>query len=242
MNIFKKWRNENYDLNYGNEQVVDFIKSIKQKDNKRFQILDIGCGNGRDLKQIYRYLRMKNIRTKCELFGIGHINIKGISIKNVDLENSSLPYKDNFFDITVCNQVYEHLKNWIWVLSEQLRVTKKNGYLIIGVPNLAALHCRIQLLLGIQPSCIKSDDAHVRGFTLYSLRKILQKIPGCKIINQKGANFYLFPRTISKYLAKLFPTLAVSCFFLIQKGNKKVNILKIHKRKKLETNYFYGKK
>ena len=115
--------------------------------------------------------------------------------------------------------MYEHLKNWLWAFHEQIRVTKKNGWAIVGFPNLAALHCRIQLVLGMHPSCIKLDDAHVRGFTKNGFSNVLNKIDGLSIEMFEGSNMYGFPPSFAKILGKTFPNLAVSFSFLLKKIN-----------------------
>lgn len=41
----------------------------------------------------------------------------------------------------------------MWAFHEQSRVTQMGALAIVGFPNFAALHCRIQLLFGKHPSC-----------------------------------------------------------------------------------------
>ena len=166
MRFFKKWRDQGYHLNYGEKIIQSYAKKIHQ--NIPIKIIDLGCGEGRDLRIFKEIANQSDV----ELYGINFRNVDGVLISNVDLENQLLPYEDAFFDVSICNQVFEHLKNWVWALHEQVRVTKVGGYLIVGVPNMAAFHCRFQLLVGLQPSCVKADDAHVRGFTMQEFKRI----------------------------------------------------------------------
>lgn len=52
---------------------------------------------------------------------------KKINAYRVDLERESFPFPDNFFDIVVCNQVFEHLKNVYLPMTEICRVLKPGG-------------------------------------------------------------------------------------------------------------------
>ena len=234
MQFLKNWRNESYHLNYG-EKVIDKYSNMICK-NLPVKVIDLGCGGGRDLKIIKKISN----HVETELFGINFDPLDDIKITNIDLEFQEIPFEDNVFDVSICNQVFEHLKNWIWALQEQIRVTKIGGYLIIGVPNLGALHCRIQLLMGIQPSCIKADDAHVRGFTVKEFKRIINQVKGLRIISIDGGNMYGFPPKLANKLSVLCPEMSVSIFFLIKKTSNENDLIKIIKSKKLETNYFLG--
>jgi len=245
MNLIKRWHEEGILLNYGREIIQEFILKQRFSVGNSLRILDIGCGGGDDLSTIKNRLKQERISVDCFGTDFDSENIstcqnQGIQTVSVDLEGERLPFETNYFDITICNQVMEHLKNWIWVLHEQTRITKQEGLIIIGVPNLAALHCRIQLLLGRQPSCIHIDDAHVRGFTASELIQVIQRIEGLKLLEFQGSNLYGVPPGLAKRLSRRFPTLAVCLFFLIQKTQEKVNVIHLIKEKKLETNYFVG--
>ncbi len=130
----------------------------------------MGCGERRDIRIFKEIANQSDV----ELHGINFRNVDGVLISNVDLENQLLRYEDAFFDVSICNRVFEHKKNWVWALHEQVRVTKVGGYLIVEIPNMAAFHCRFQLLVGLKPSCVKADDARVRGFTMQEFKRIIQ--------------------------------------------------------------------
>ena len=60
----------------------------------------------------------------------GYSNQKGV--KNIDLTN--LSYKNNFFDLIICNHVLEHIQDDNKAIFEMYRVLKKGGKAIITVP------------------------------------------------------------------------------------------------------------
>ncbi len=91
----------------------------------------------------------------------------------VDLETQALPASDGSFDVVVCNQVFEHLKNIYRPITEVHRILKPGAIFVISVPNLAAMHNRVLLCLGRQPSTIAIMASHVRGFTLRDFGRFL---------------------------------------------------------------------
>jgi ubiquinone/menaquinone biosynthesis C-methylase UbiE len=142
---------------------------------------------------------------------------KKFNAKKIDLETDSLPYEDSMFDLVICNQVLEHLKNYRKVIDDLIRVTKKGGYIAVGIPNLAHLINRIYLLFGIQPMCIHLDGPHVRSFTHKSFFKMLASLQGVKLIDYKGTLMYPLPFVIAKFLANYFVGLSGFTCYLFRR-------------------------
>ena len=187
-------------------------------ENKTASILDVGAGYGKDL------LAIKTILSGASLAAIegyppavAHLQECGVNVTSINLEHDSLPFADKSFDVVVCNQVIEHVKELFWLVSELTRVCKFGGYLVIGVPNLGSLHNRVALLLGKQPPAIHVFGPHVRGFTNDGLRDFLQSGNVLRVDTVLGGNFYPFAPAFSRVLARWFPGLAVSSFFAIEK-------------------------
>lgn len=225
------------ELNYGRDIISSFI--VKNcPTNSSIKILDIGCGLGGDLENAKNTLQNKSV----ELFGI-EINLdyaetnknNGIKISSLDIESATLPFEKEYFDIIIINQVLEHTKEIFFITSQANRVLKKGGILIVGVPNLAALHNRILLLLGRQPACIKTLSAHIRGFTKKDLISFFQK-NGFSLLNFAGSNFYPFPKKIAKILSSIFPTFSVCIFAAFKKTGETITLEKL-KELNFETNF-----
>ena len=155
------------------------------------------------------------------------------------MEGEKLPFEDETVDILIVNQILEHCKEIFWIFHELTRVLKVNGILIVGVPNLGSFHNRILLILGKQPSCIKINSAHVRGFTYSGLNNFLNQIypEGYEIKKFNGSKFYPFSSSIAKILSWLFPAISFGIFFKFKKTlSYKYNFLV--STKNLDTNYF----
>lgn len=145
------------------ENIVEIVKKFKSND---ISLLDVGCGSGYLIKELKR----NKIKVK---YSVGlDISRNAISIAKkrfskvyiCDIDSKNLPEKNDSFDIVVCSEVLEHLYDIKSCLAELKRVVKKNGIIIISVPNLGFWKYRLKLLLGKTPEIIK-DQRHLHAFT-----------------------------------------------------------------------------
>ena len=138
-------------------------------------LLDVGAGGGH-ATVIYRDQLRQSVRTVIyDWKDVRYADVRQtVEFAKVDLELDAFPDADNSFDIVVCNQVFEHLKNIFTPISEIVRVLRRGGTLIISIPNLAALHNRILLMLGRQPTPIQIHGSHVRGISLSAMTAWLE--------------------------------------------------------------------
>jgi len=233
-------------LAYGRHILIQWVKEfIEENKKKNYKILDIGCGEGNDLMNIDNEIKKQNC--SAELYGIEYYekyrNVslkKGIHAININLERDHFPYKDNFFDIIIINQVTEHIKEIFYVYSEISRILKNRGLLIVGVPNLAAYHDRFSLLLGQQPTSIKILGPHIRGITYPGFKNFIESENFFKLVQVKGSGFYPFSEKMSLFLSKLFPTLSTAIFFKIIRTDKRGTFIKVLEKHFFETNYYKG--
>jgi len=162
----------------------------------------------------------------------------------LDIERGVFPFANESIDVVVANQILEHTKEIFWIFHEITRVLTVGGKLIIGVPNLASLHNRLLLLIGIQPTSIQNASAHVRGYTKYDLLRFLRNCfpDGYELKGFGGSNFYPFPPIIARPLARIFPNMAWGIFFMFEKQKPyQREFLDFPVTNRLETNFFLGK-
>lgn len=205
------------------ESHIDNIFHLLDENIKTYNpnnMLDVGCGSGDRTIRIANYFNIDMQNT----YGVDYDDQciidsrKTFNIEKIDLETDKLPYKESMFDLVICNQVLEHLKNYRKVIDDVIRVTRKEGYIVFGIPNLAHLINRIYLLFGIQPMCIYLDGPHVRGYTHKSFINLLNSLQKVRLIDYTGSTtMYPLPFVMAKFLANYFIGLSGYVCYLLQK-------------------------
>lgn len=228
-------------LNYGREHVERFCKQALPYHS----VLDIGAGPGDDLYAAQK-LNPEAVLHAVEVNpeSIRRLRASGVAVYPINIERQRIPLADHSVDLVIMNQVMEHLKDVFWVFHEISRVLPVGGRLILGVPNLASLHNRILLALGLQPTCIKTNSAHVRGYTRGDILEFFEEIfpGGYQLLGFHGSNFYPLPPALARPAAAMFPTLAWGMFMLFEKCRPYAQeFIDAPVIQELETNYFLGK-
>jgi SAM-dependent methyltransferase len=235
----KKYFSVDKSLNYGREIIVNFSK------NERVDcILDIGAGRGIDLDNLKKLNpKARTLGVECFEDNCLTLTQNGHGIFKINIESEKIPLPDSSVDLIIANQILEHCKEVFWIFHEMTRVLKKDGILIIGVPNLASLHNRFLLSLGKQPTSIQLWSAHIRGFSVPGLRSFFQKTfpEGYAIKEVAGSNFYPFPPFIAKFLSSIFPEMSVGIFLKLKKVKDYGHEFQEYPNKEaLETNFYAG--
>jgi SAM-dependent methyltransferase len=227
-------------LNYGRHLVYRFLKASKPY---RY-VVDLGAGEGTDL------LAARAVVPQSRCFAVEvyapsaeRLSSQGFEVLTLDIERDKLPFQSGTIDVVIANQILEHTKDVFWILHEVSRVLRVGGVFLLGIPNLAALHNRILLLAGRQPSPIKTASAHVRGFTKRDLLDFLERCfpSGYTVGGFGGSNFYPFPPFPAMALAACFPTLAWGIFFRLEKIRAyEGGFLSYPVKNGLQTNFYLG--
>lgn len=126
---------EAYAANYGyilhvlQERYGDALPSLS--------ILDFGCGKG----GLVEYLRSQGLNVVGadpydDRYGLWQKDKPYLQ----RIENDTLPFADDHFDIVVSNQVFEHIPDHTKPLSEIHRVLKKGGYFLALFPTIETVY------------------------------------------------------------------------------------------------------
>ncbi|MFQ5940565.1 MAG: methyltransferase domain-containing protein [Nitrososphaerales archaeon] len=212
-------------------KILHQVKNVKIN-----KMLDMGCAYGSLTKLLADHFRVQ------EAYGIDidverlqEAKAKGISTVKINLENEALPFADNYFDLVTSFGMLEHLTYLDNVMAESYRVLKKNGYLLITVPNLASYRSRFELLFGYQPRDVEVSKNvavgiynhkhylnkvlnHVHTVTPRALKQLLNHY-NFSIVAEKGGSPYQRSHWI-KLLDQLFafkPSLARRLIILARK-------------------------
>ncbi|BBB91442.1 MAG TPA: class I SAM-dependent methyltransferase [Methylomusa anaerophila] len=227
-------------LNYGRNHVREFLQlSVPFK-----TVVDFGAGLGSDL-DIARELNASAELYAVELYKpyIDHLLSRHIRVIENNIERDEIYLPTESTNVVIANQILEHTKELFWIFHEMSRILTVNGYLIIGVPNLASLHNRLLLFAGKHPTSIKANSAHIRGFTKEDLLYFIEECfpGGYKLEAFRGSNFYPFPSFIARQLASIIPNMAWGIFFLFKKQKHYKNeFVEYPIKHQLETNFYLG--
>lgn len=134
---------------------LPFVHTLKEINfSEQSLFLDLGCAEGPFLPTLNCYTK----RTVALDIDYESIKISKKIVRNqkhqlskVDLLHSDglyLPFKDETFDIIICLEVLEHVKNTKKAVNEIHRVLNKNGVLVCSLPIEIGLSLLIRNLLG----------------------------------------------------------------------------------------------
>ena len=166
-----------------------YNRFMKSYDRKKVKFLDIGTGRGTHLTRFMKHV-------KGDFYGIDleKSTIPGAEIKSCNLENESLPFEDDYFDIIFSKSVIEHVKNTENFMSEIYRVLKPKGILVLMAPDWQS-----------QMKNFYDDHTHVKPFTKKSLESLF------KMYNFKNGKVELF---IQLPFVWRYPILKYFCHFV----------------------------
>ncbi|OQX71686.1 hypothetical protein B6D52_00705 [Candidatus Parcubacteria bacterium 4484_255] len=155
---------------------------------KNLNILDAGCGAGNFIVPMRKYGQVWAVDNSPHA-------IKFCQTKKIRVYKSSLktmPFADNFFDITLVLDVLEHINDDSIAIKELKRVTKKNGLIFITVPAYQFLW-----------SYHDVSHNHKRRYTIKTLKNKLRK-NNLQVLKATYFNTFLFlPIVLIRFIKKL---------------------------------------
>lgn len=191
-------------INYYISDRKDLFSVLPQKAER---VLDVGCGNG----ALGKALKEKEIARK--VVGI-EINAKAADdarynideVISVDIENANLQFEKEYFDLIIFGDVLEHLYNPWKVLEGMKSYLKKDGHILISIPNVRYYRVLCGLIFKGEFKYEEDgilDKDHIRFFTLKMLRRYAKEA-GLKIVKIK--------RNFSGHFSFLFNLLFFNLF------------------------------
>jgi len=195
------------------------------------KLLDLGCGEGHITGKILEALPNAKI---CGLdYSLSAITYATSHFPTIDFcvaDAYRPPYRKDYFDIVVCNNLWEHVPAPISLLSRINRIIKPRGHLIISTPSRYRLVNLVKVLLGKGVSLMTAN--HV---TEYSVGQVIEQLRFGKFTVEKvyskpikekpkTAKEFIICKTVSPILSaylrmvKSHHNLEATVFFLARKN------------------------
>lgn len=164
---------------------IELIREVISSIQGCPQILDLGCGQGHITKKIHEAIpsaQVTGLDYSISSIDYAHEHYSGIDFAVGDAY--TCPYANEFYDIVVCNNLWEHVPDPLFLLSRIKRILKPGGHIIISTPSRYRIDNLLRILRGKQVRFM--SEKHVTEYTVgqileqfsyggFQVRKILSR-------------------------------------------------------------------
>jgi SAM-dependent methyltransferase len=140
-------------------RLLDFVRGLGQVD----RALDLGCGDGRLTRELEAGELVAADVSEVALER-ARARLHDVELVRLD-EDEPLPFSDNDFDLVLCAETVEHVRDVQLLLSEARRVLRPGGELALTTPAAGRVMAAPDPL-----------SPHIRFFNRRSLRRLLEDL------------------------------------------------------------------
>lgn len=160
----------------GKNNLIDILMSKVSQKEGELKILNLGVGTGDDLKILNKYGNNYLIDINRDALDLIESNLY---FEKKVANACAIPYDNNFFDVVISLDVFEHIANDDKSVSEIYRVLKKGGLLVFSVPAFQFLFSGHDIALD-----------HKRRYGKQALRRLLVRFEGLKLCYWNTTMFF----------------------------------------------------
>lgn len=128
---------------------LEMVNEAARRVEGGFKILDLGCGQGHITHKIHQAFPEAEVSALD--YSISAIEYASDNFPEIDFVVGNAyqcPYAESYFDIVVCNNLWEHVPDPVFLLNRIRRVLKPRGFLIISTPSRYRLQNLVRVLFG----------------------------------------------------------------------------------------------
>ncbi len=217
-------------------KILAVIKDYSDKNNKdlkKFKCLDIGCSSGlitsfisKNFKETY------GIDTDFNAIRLAK-KLSNKKLKFIKASALNIPFKNNSFDLVICNHIYEHVPDSQKMFNEIYRILKKDGFCYLSAGNKYNIiegHYKLPFLSWLPKPLAnlylritnKGKIYEENHFSCFKIKRMLKKFKiddyTLRII-KNPKKYYLtdFKTKFPKFIFKIFYPLIPTYIFIISK-------------------------
>jgi glycosyltransferase involved in cell wall biosynthesis len=182
--------------------------ALKLLGEKRGKILDAGCGTG----VLLNHLSKAGIDAEgvdISETAIERARNAGLHASRLDIEKEEIVGN---FDAVFCLEVLEHTRNPLSVLKKLLHHLRRDGILIVSLPNQYNLWSRIKVIFGA------NGVGHLHSFNRRKALKLIRQA-GLEVNKEEIVPLLGEEGLFGKFLSRLFPALFTISFFFSLRRN-----------------------
>lgn len=153
------------DFVFGGQERAELFRRYVGGPGRR--VLDVGCRWGALTRAYLEGNEVVGIDVDRE--ALAEAAKLGIETQWADADEP-LPFPDGSFDVVVCGELLEHIRDPAGLVAEARRVLRPGGTFVASVPNGFRLKNRLRFLLGGSPH---EDPTHLHLFSPADLRALL---------------------------------------------------------------------
>lgn len=154
------------------EITVELVREALAQRGQGAEILDIGCGQGHITERIRQAVsgaKVTGLDYSVSAIQYAHEHFPEIDFSVGDAYEC--PYKQGLFDVVVCNNLWEHVPDPLFLLSRIKRSVKPGGHLIISTPSRYRLGNLLRVMMG--KTVLFMSQHHV---TEYSVGQVKEQL------------------------------------------------------------------
>ncbi|HEX5612343.1 MAG TPA: methionine biosynthesis protein MetW [Burkholderiales bacterium] len=112
------------------------------------RVLDLGCGDGSLLKELWQAKRAPGYGVEIDDAGVLACLRNDVNVLQMDLEGGLSAFRDDSFDCVILSETLQTIRRTEQLMREMLRVGREA---IVSFPNFGYWRARLQVFLGNMP-------------------------------------------------------------------------------------------